>query len=129
LRRAHPAWRLLLADHPPLIISFLYQTLIRPNIRSLSQQEIASKLQAYLFDLQESLGSDAFPRRAQQYLDDWASDDRGWLRKFYPENSDEPHYDVTPASERAIDWLASLTNDNSLTRNRGSWLFLHSCAR
>jgi flagellar motility protein MotE (MotC chaperone) len=108
LRRTHPAWRLLLADHAPLVASFLDKALLRPNIRSLSQQDIAAKLEDYLFDLREQMGEDAFPKRAQQYLDDWSSGDRGWLRKYYPDNSDEPHYDITPATERAIDWLAAL---------------------
>jgi hypothetical protein len=31
------------------------------------------------------------------------------LRKFYPPGSDEPHFDLTPATEKAIAWLGSLT--------------------
>jgi hypothetical protein len=30
------------------------------------------------------------------------------LRKFYPSGSDEPHFDLTPSTEKAITWLASL---------------------
>jgi hypothetical protein len=30
------------------------------------------------------------------------------LRKFYPAGSDEPHFDLTPSTEKAITWLASL---------------------
>ena len=32
----------------------------------------------------------------------------GWLRKFYRHDSDEPQFDLTPATEKAIAWLASL---------------------
>ena len=32
-----------------------------------------------------------FPREPVEYLDDWASPERGWLRKFYPVDSDEVH--------------------------------------
>ena len=49
------------------------------------------------------------PRRPQDYLNDWAGNDKGWLRKFYRPGSDEPHFDLTPATEKAIAWLASLT--------------------
>jgi hypothetical protein len=52
------------------------------------------------------------PRRfpaAQSYLNDWADNDKGWLRKFYPAGSDEPHFDLTPATEKALAWLESLT--------------------
>lgn len=108
LRRKHPAWRLLLADHAPLVISFLYECYIAPNVRSLSEQDLATRLDDALFRLREVLGAEAFPRSALQYLADWAGDERAWLRKYYPGNSDEPHYDLTPATERAIQWLAGL---------------------
>jgi hypothetical protein len=48
------------------------------------------------------------PATCAAYLDDWASDDSAWLRKYYPAQSDEPHFDVTPAAERVIEWLAGL---------------------
>ena len=30
------------------------------------------------------------------------------LRKFYPEGSDEPSFDLTPTTEQALSWLSSL---------------------
>lgn len=108
LRRTHPAWRLLVADHAALVASFLHQSFILPNTRVWPRQELASRLEDHLFHLREQFGEDAFPRSAVHYLDDWASDDRAWLRKYYPANADEPHYDLTPAAEKAIDWLVSL---------------------
>ncbi len=108
LRRSHPGWRLLLADHAPLIASFLQRAFIEPNIRVMSQPELESRLEDVLFDLREAQGQDAFPRNAHDYLDDWAQNERGWLRKFYPPGSDEAHFDLTPATEKAIAWLESL---------------------
>ena len=108
LRQQHPAWRLLKADHAALIVSFLHRTYIAPNIRSLPQPELASKLEDALFHLRRELGQTMFPRASQAYLDDWASDEHGWLRKYYPPEGDEPHYDITPATEKAITWLDSL---------------------
>ena len=35
LRRNHPAWRLLSADHASLIVSFLHRTFVAPNVRTL----------------------------------------------------------------------------------------------
>src|SRR5260370_11286043 len=49
-----------------------------------------------------------FPREATHYLDSWASDEHAWLRKYSPPNSDEVHFDITPAPERAIDWVVDL---------------------
>lgn len=108
LRRKHPAWRLLLADSAPLVASFLARVFIAPNVRVMAQADLVEALEDELFALRERLGADAFPRRAQDYLDDWAGNERGWLRKFYPAGSDEPHFDLTPATEKAIAWLTSL---------------------
>jgi flagellar motility protein MotE (MotC chaperone) len=106
LRKTNPAWRLLVADHAPMIIGFLHKTFIQPNVRTMAQPELASRLADFLYGLRESMGEEAFPKRAEQYLDDWASDQRGWLRKYYPPGDDEAHYDLTPATERAIDWVS-----------------------
>lgn len=108
LRRQHPAWRLLAADHAALIASFLYRAFLQPNVRVLPQPELVSQLDDYLYHLRGLLGEAAYPKAAAQYLDDWAADERGWLRKFYPPGEDEAHFDLTPATEKAIDWLVSL---------------------
>ena len=108
LRRSHPAWRLLAAQHAPLVIGFLHRTFIAPNERSLPHPELASKLEDYLYRLRRELGQEAFPKPATEYLSDWADGERGWLRKYYPPEGDEPHYDVTPAVERVAEWIGSL---------------------
>lgn len=108
LRKTHPAWRLLMADHAPLIANFLDKVFIQPNMRVMSQANLVSKLEDLLFQLREQEGADTFPRSGQGYLDEWAQNDKGWLRKFYPHDSDEPHYDLTPATEKALSWLESL---------------------
>ena len=38
-----------------------------------------------------------------------AAPDKAWLRKFYRLGSDEPQFDLTPATEKAIDWLSQLS--------------------
>ncbi len=109
LRRNHPAWRLLLADSAPLVASFLHQAFVLPNVRVMSQADLAEKLEDVLFDLRQTLGESAFPRAPAQYLDDWAANEKSWLRKFYPPGSDEAHFDLTPATEKALAWLEGLT--------------------
>jgi hypothetical protein len=109
LRQKHPAWRLLAADRASFVVSFLHRTFIAANERALPQRELALRLEDHLHALRERLGEDAPPRAAEAYLEDWAADGCGWLRKFYPPDTDEPHFDLTPASARAIRWLAQLT--------------------
>ncbi len=109
LRRSHPAWRLLDSPHAPLAASFLHQAFVTPNVRVMAQADLVEKLEDVLFSLRLTLGEGAFPRSAGQYLDDWAANDKGWLRKFYPPGSDDAHFDLTAATEKALAWLESLT--------------------
>ena len=108
MRSRHPAWRLLLADSAPLVASFLHRVFIVANVRAMSQSNLAEALDDTLFALREEGADGAYPKAALEYLDDWAANERGWLRKFYPPGSDEPHFDPTPAAEKTITWLASL---------------------
>jgi len=109
LRKNHPAWRLLRAQHAPLVAGFLDRVFIVPNVRNLSQADLVEALKDELFSLREQLGAEAFPGTAQSYLNEWAENDKGWLRKFYPPGTDEPHFDLTPATEKALAWLEGLT--------------------
>lgn len=108
LRQNHPAWRLLRSDHAPLVAGFLHRVFVAPNVRLMAQADLAEMLEDELFALREQLGSDAFPRPALHYLNDWAAPDKGWLRKFYQSGSDEPFFDLTPSTEKAITWLGTL---------------------
>ena len=109
LRQGHPAWRLLRSDHAALVASFLHRSFIAPNVRVWAQSDLAEALEDELYALRERSAPDAFPRAALHYLNDWASPEKGWLRKFYRHDSDEPQFDLTPATEKAIAWIASLT--------------------
>jgi flagellar motility protein MotE (MotC chaperone) len=108
LRREHAAWRLLAADSAPLVAAFLHHAFIAPNVRTHGEQELAGQLDDFLHRLRERRGDDPHPKTGLDYLNDWSSDERGWLRRYFPPDSDEPHYDLTPAAEQAIQWLAGL---------------------
>jgi len=108
LRATHPAWRLLAADHAPLILSFLAQVFVRQNRRSMGQAELASKLDDYLFRLREAEGQELFPKSGKAYLEDWARPDTAYLRKYYPRAGDEAEFDLSPAAEKAVDWIGKL---------------------
>ena len=113
LQRRHPAWRLLCADSAPLVLSFLGEV-FEGSSRSVSASDLAARLEDVLFALNEESAADdgrsgaRFPRRPVDYLNAWAAPEAGWLRKYYPEGADEPHYDATPAVEKALAWVRSL---------------------
>lgn len=108
LRKHHPAWRLLCSDHGPLVASFLHRVFIAPNVRVICAADLAEALEDELFALRRQLEDEAFPKPALQYLNEWASPEKGWLRKFYRQDDDEPQFDLTPSTEKAIAWLATL---------------------
>lgn len=107
MRKQHPAWRLLCAHNAPLILSFLGRVFVEENVRRIGEAELVSRLDDELYALNEQ-GVTDYPKTAKQYLTDWAADEAGWLRTFYPEGSDEPHYDITQHVETAISWIESL---------------------
>ena len=109
LRSHHPAWRLLRSDHAPLVASFLHRVFVVPNVRVMAAVNLAEALEDELYALRLHLGETAFPKSALDYLNDWAAPDKGWLRKFYRSGTDEAQFDLTPATEKAIAWLAQLS--------------------
>lgn len=108
LRLSHPAWRLLIADHSPLIISFFYKVFIETNKRSIPYTNLISRLDDYLFHLKQIYGDEKFPRSAKEYINEWCNREVPFLRKFYTRSSDEAECDLTPATERVIEWVQSL---------------------
>lgn len=111
LRRDNAAWRLLRADSAPLVLSFLGRVFIEQNVRSIGEAELISLLDDALYDLNlgAAPGAAPYPRSPKAYLDTWSGAEAAWLRKYYRPGSDEPHYDATPAVEKAVGFVASLS--------------------
>ena len=80
LRQSHPAWRVLRPEHAPLVASFLQRVFIVPNVRVITQADLAEALEDELFVLRDRIGAQAFPKSALDYLNDWAANDKGWRR-------------------------------------------------
>lgn len=108
LRDNHAGWALLRAQNAPLALHFFMSAFTDPNQRNVGRQQLIDVLDDVLFGVRESFGEDKFPRSAAEYLDDWAAPERAWLRKYYVQGEDEPHYDLTPAAEDVVRWVESL---------------------
>src|ERR1039457_5993793 len=100
LRANSPGWRLLRAENAPLVLSFLHRVFVADNVRAIPAAELASRLDDELFALNERTPG-SFPKPAKAYLAAWASPPAGWLRKYYPEGTAEPHGDAPPAGDKA----------------------------
>lgn len=108
LRARHPAWQLLCSHHAPLIISFLHRVFVAQNVRTIPAADLAEALEDELYAIRPLLKEEAFSKRALDYLNDWAAPDASWLRKFYLPGTDEAQFDLTPATEKVIDWISQL---------------------
>lgn len=111
LRGKHPAWRLLRATNASLILSFLGDFFVEANRGASPASQVAGALDDHLHaanSLTAVDGDQRYPKTPHAYLEDWAATDAGFLRRFYPAGTDEVHYEVTPAFERAYAWVESL---------------------
>lgn len=108
LRRHNPAWRLLTATTAPLIVVFLGRVFVEENVREISETELLGRLEDQLYALNQRLGAEAPSRTAREYLAAWSSPETPWLRRYYIDGSDEPHYDATRSVERVVGWVESL---------------------
>jgi hypothetical protein len=106
LKEINPTIRLLNADYCPLIISFLFQAFKKNNKITIPNDELVSNLYDTIYSIQSAYGEGLFPETAQKYLDDWAN--AQYLRKYYPADSDEPCFELTPSTEKALEWIKEL---------------------
>lgn len=98
------------SDNGPLLIAFFDSVFREGGGRQIGEYELVMKLDDYLYELVEGNEDSPFPRSANEYLDDWTSGEKGWLRKFYPAGSDIAHYELTPGSEKVLQWVDSLAS-------------------
>ncbi len=108
LKRNHATLRLLAADNSALIVSFLYLQFVAPNRRGIGYSELHAQLDDYLYYLHQIYGDARHPKSARDYLLDWSDESSPYLRKYYPDQGDEAEFDLTPATEKAIEWIQDL---------------------
>jgi hypothetical protein len=114
LYRNDKTLQLLRADNFPLLMSFFHLAFKQQNKISFTQTEIRGLLGDYLFSL-ERKGISDYKTDPLSYLLQWA--DQGYVSRRYYDSSDEPVYELTPASENALKWLDDLTERDFVGAN------------
>ena len=104
LRATHQTLKLLNSDNFAMSISFFQTVFIKARETTLLQSRMLQSLDDYLYLLNQSYDN-LFPKPAQAYLDDFAAG--GYLRKYYAD-ADEPLYELTPQTQKALEWIESL---------------------
>lgn len=107
LKKHNKAWKFLASTNAAFTMSFLYENFIESKTREISEYELVIKLNNLINE--NYLDNE---KTAKDYLNDWASEEYGLLRKFYPYHTDEVHYDLTSDGQKAIEWILSLKQDS-----------------
>ena len=104
LRKNHPAWKLLTSHQAPFIASFFYAVFLKPKQREIPEGKLVSQLENFIDEINFEEKSSFTP---QEILTQWSNSDYAYLRKYYPKDKDEIHYDLTPAAQKAVEYLMS----------------------
>jgi hypothetical protein len=96
--------KVLRSQNAALILSFLYKQFKVIQRVTISQVELEEKLGDYL-DFLHEIYPDNYLCSPKEYLNNWC-DDQLLNKKF--DESDDPLFTLTPATEKAINWLENL---------------------
>ncbi|WP_315823961.1 DUF3375 domain-containing protein [Paraflavitalea speifideaquila] len=105
LYRNDKTLQILRAEHFPLLASFFHLAFKQQEAIAYTQSDLASLLGDFLFALERQGILDYQRKPPVGFLEKWAQ--QGYLRRYY-ESSDEPIYELSPASENAMKWLEDL---------------------
>ena len=106
LKQTHKTLKLINSDNVAMILSFFHFAFHQNRHLTLTQSKITGMLDDYLFELNRSC-ENRFPRQPKEYLEEFANDKNGFLRK-YQGQEDEPLYELTPYAQKALEFFESL---------------------
>ncbi|MEQ8702990.1 MAG: DUF3375 domain-containing protein [Phaeodactylibacter sp.] len=108
LLEEHRAVRLLRKTHAPMIAAFLWRAFREERRQAYGSQELNTMLSDFLFAANEGAeeGGKPYPRTARAYLEEWTQE--GFLRQYYEVGAPEATFELTPATEQALVWMAEL---------------------
>lgn len=95
--------KLITANNAPLIISFLFNSFKQNNLVTIPEKDLTALLSDHLYGISQT--EDRYSRQPKEYLTDWTNS--GFLRKYFLD-TDDPIYELTPATENALKWIADL---------------------
>lgn len=105
-------FKLFRKERAAMMLAFFVGAFKKGHRSDIGRSALASELSAFRDYLSLTVGDDAAAKdpdskNAAALLDEWADD--GFLRKYYRAEASEPSYDLTPESEKAIEWLRELS--------------------
>ncbi|WP_345372119.1 DUF3375 domain-containing protein [Algivirga pacifica] len=98
--------RLLRSNNMPMVASFLFKAFKEAGELQLPESQAVELLANHLMDLNQGQEKPLFPKKEIDYLKDWT--EASYLSHYYISYEQEPVYELTPAAERALQWLEGL---------------------
>lgn len=103
----NPSARLLRATHAAYIVHFLHQHFKADGNLATPHGELREALARYLDHLHET-HPEALERDAETYLQQWATGDTRWLRRYYDAQHAESVYQLTHHAEDVLKFLIGI---------------------
>ena len=108
LLEREPAIRLLQMRNGALVIGFLYRAFKQAHRLTIPAAELIEQLETYQEEVRQH-HPDLYPQPAKSYLETWCDDDHQVVRQYYERYGDDPVFELTPGTEKAIAWLEGFT--------------------
>ncbi len=102
-----PAIGLLRSKHAPYVIDFLYREFKEGGAVVRSMTELTESLRDYLEQLHCTF-EDVLTDSPENYLADWCSSKKRYIRRFLDSNCREPLYELTSSTEDVLTFLDEL---------------------
>ncbi|WP_324171590.1 DUF3375 domain-containing protein [Sulfurimonas sp.] len=106
LKNTNQTIKLLNSDNFAFMLSFFHFVFVKKAYIVIPHSQIIQYLDDYLYDINNSYNN-IFVKTAKEYLDDFSNDKNAYLRKYHGEE-DEPLYELTPHTNKALEFIESL---------------------
>ncbi|MEZ6048610.1 MAG: DUF3375 family protein [Planctomycetaceae bacterium] len=106
---ANPAAKLFRSPHAAYVVDFLQRQFKDCERIAISHSELQHLLSLYLDDLHET-EPEILRDSAEAYLNQWASSETLWLRRYYDKQHAEAVYQLSSHTEDVLRFLTEVTN-------------------
>lgn len=102
----YAVFRIFRKESAAFMLGFFHEQFKRRRRSDVPQSEFVAALGTFQEFMRLGGEEGAPAREPEAYLAEWANE--GFLRKYYPADATEACYDLTPDSERALEWIGEL---------------------
>jgi hypothetical protein len=106
LKQHSQTLKILNSDNFAFIISFFHFVFIEKRNLTIAHSVLLRYLDDYLYDINQRYDN-AFVKSSKEYLDDFSSEQNGYLRKYH-DREDEALYELTPHVQKSLEFVEGL---------------------